>query len=319
MICKSCSNEIGNVKFCPHCGAQNINFISEEDSLLNRPSFDRNEQNNSDSLINNDYEEIVKEETASDTFGEDLGYEPRREVFDENNKSEYHFNEYDSDNEEFNQSTDSGKTANNDTYNRGVFNGDSSKKSYDYGNNNHDETSDKLWDFLGKINQSVNPIASKIHDTGMLGLIVLVLVIALLNRFSVNTTIPYFTPGLFFRGLLSSTIGAAILFFFNRFVFNYVAKKSDVYFRTDELNVCILLSMVLGAFISLAFGNSILIAIFNAIVSTLFLLALVRRRLSVYNYKSIGIKYVIFNILFMILFYVVFFGLAFALLAIFFR
>lgn len=322
MICKSCSNEIGNVKFCPHCGAQNINYISDEDSLLNRPKFDRDEQDTNESLLNNDYEDIQREETASEKFGEELHSEPRREVFDDEDDSEYRFNDYETENHQFNQDANRSDNSERDsTYSQGVGASGSTNENSDYTNYNRyeNESNDKLWDFLGKVNRSVNPIASKIHDMGILGLIALVLIISLINRFSIRAAEPYFTPRMFFGGIISSAIGVAILFFFNRFVFNFVSKQNNVYVNNDELNVCILLSMLLGSFISLAFGNSIFISILNSIISTLFLLALVRRRLTIDNYKSVGIRYVIFNIIFVFIFYAILFGVVFALLALTFR
>ncbi|WP_425539801.1 hypothetical protein [Microaceticoccus formicicus] len=312
MICKSCSNEINNVKYCPHCGAQNINFISNEDSLLNRPSFNRDEQEYNENLLNNDYEDRIKEETASDRFGEDLNSEPRREVFDEASDKEYHFNEYDGREKLHPEEDFENKTDREDHYSQGSSDKNYSNDSFNY---NNDETIDKLWAFLGKVNKSAAPIASKIYDMGLISLIVLVLAISILNSVSVRFNQPVFTSRMFFNSLLTSIIGVVITFFFLRFVFNYVAKQHNVYVKKDELNVCLLLSMLLSSFIRMAFGNSILIAILNSFVSTLLLLALIIRRLNINNYKSIGIKYVVFNIVFMIIFYVVLLGLLFAIFA----
>ncbi len=312
MICKSCSNEINNVKFCPHCGAQNINYISNEDSLLNRPSFNRDEQEYNESLLNNDYEDRIKEETASDRFGEDLNSEPRREVFDEASDKEYHFNEYEGREKLHPEEDFENKADREDNYTQGSSDENSSNDSFNY---NNDETVDKLWAFLGKVNKSAAPIASKIYDAGFISLIVLVLAISILNSVSERFNQPGFTTSMFFNSLLTSLIGVVITFFFLRFVFNYVAKQHNVYVKKDELNVCLLLSMLLSSFIRMAFGNSILIAILNSFVSTLLLLALIIRRLNIDNYKSIGIKYVVFNILFMIIFYIVLLGVLFAIFA----
>ncbi len=297
MICNSCNNQIGNVKFCPFCGHPNAEFVPE-DSLLNRPNFEMEDSKEPESLLDREVKEEYYNASESDRFGEDLDNEPSRQVFDSTaDNKDHRFNDYDFN--ETNRQTEPGTSKDNYTGAGG------SSTNFDYKSKSA-QGSDGLWDLLGKVNNAVLPVIQKIYNMETLGLVLLFVALALLQSpillfgLGMGGSRTPFSFGLF--GFIVSLISVVITFFISRVLFNLASNAYGVKIMPKELNICILLSLILGAILRIVFGRSMLSSAVAVIVSALFLLALVKKQLSVDNYKGVGIRYVLYNIVFTIAF-----------------
>lgn len=320
MICNSCNNQIGNVKFCPFCGHPNTDFVPEEDSLLNRPTFETEDSIEPESLLNREETESDRYKTEAELFGDDLNNEPSREVFERINENKEHkFNDY----ENFEDTEEqSGFKSSDNEQSRSA----GGSTDFDYSKSGTTRGSDGLWDLLGRVNTAVLPIIQKIYNMETLGLVLLVVVLALLQ-----SPIMFLGFGLGMGGydssaasfglfsFVTSLISVAITFFINRALFNLASGAYGVKIMPKELNICILLSLTLGALLRIVFGSSMLSSALAAIVATLFLLALVKKQLSVENYRGIGTRYVLYNLVFTIVFRLIIVAGLFGIAALLFR
>lgn len=305
MRCSQCGNELGKVKFCPHCGAKNEAY---------QPAG-QNQEGYNESLLSGRQRGMPEEPEPVENPFEDLGPEPGMKTprDEEEPQEERVYGNYRRSDQQRSQRSQ-GEQQSHERDQRDHQERESDDYSHVCGSQMN--TSDGLWNVILRLSDYTIPLARRIQAGGQSYLMGLIAIVALLTVGLGGLFSAAMMPRVGVFTLLMGLVLVGLSYLFYKVILQWQLNHHGIVVEPDFLRITILLTLGFNSIqTALLNSNNIIIAIIRVVFLCIFMLSIIREYVDITNYRSIGFRFWLFSFLFYIIVFAVIFVGLFALMA----